>query len=164
MTDDKGQILLLSALAACACLIMLATCLYSVSASYATERPSLQRETLDNVIWVQDAGLNQAAGETGRCQWEQRATLADSFKSRAYLPVSSIEGRLLASSIVYFFTFNESLASGYLDDNDLPSVENIGGILVKRESDNASVYGCAYDVSLTDGSSLYRISTVKTWD
>jgi hypothetical protein len=164
MMDDKGQILLLSALAACACLIMLATCLYSVSASYATERPSLQRETIDNVIWVQDAGLNQAAGETGRCHWEQRAELADSFRSRADLPVSSIEKSMLAHGIAYSFAFNESLASGYLDDNDLPSVENIGGILVKRESDNASVYGCAYDVSLTDGSSLYQISTVKTWD
>lgn len=164
MMDDKGQILLLSALAACACLIMLATCLYSVSASYATERPSLQRETLDNVIWVQDAGLNQAAGETGRCHWEQRAGLADSFRSRADLPVSSIEKSMLAHGIAYSFAFNESLAIDYLDDSAMSQVDCVGGILVKRAGDNASVCGCAYDMSLMDGSSRYSISTVKTWD
>lgn len=162
MIDDHGQILLLSALAACACLIALTACLYSVSASYSTERPALQRETLDNVVWVQDAGLDQAAGEAGSCHWEQRMALADSYKSRAYLPVLSIEKSMLAHGIAYSFAFNESLAIDYVGDSALSQVECVSGILIKREGDNASVFGCAYDISLADGSSWYRISTVKT--
>jgi hypothetical protein len=163
MTDDRGQIMLLSALVACACLIILATYLYSVSASCSIERPALQRETVDNVIWAQDAGLFQAAGETERCQWEQRATLADSYKARAYIAVSSIERSMMARGIAYSFTFNESLAVSYLDDSGMSEVECIDGILVKKEDNNASVYGCTYDMSLTDGSSRYHMSTVKTW-
>ncbi|MGA9139317.1 MAG: hypothetical protein WBZ29_03775 [Methanocella sp.] len=163
MKDDKGQIMLLSALAACACLIVLATYLYSISASYPTEQPALQREVVDNIVWVQDAGLLQAAGETGGCQWEQCVALAGNFKARAYIAVSSIEESMIARGIAYSFEFNESLASKYLDDSDMSSVENIGGVLIKRETGNASVCGCAYDVSLTDGSSRFSISTVKTW-
>ncbi len=163
MADDKGQILLLSALAVCACLMALAICLSSVNASYMTERPALQREVVDNAIWAQDTSLSSAAGITGRCPWEQRTALAESFRSRAYLGVSGIERIVMARGIAYSFVFNESLASEYLVDNDVSSVESIGGILVKRETGNASVCGYAYDVSLTDGPSLYRISSVKTW-
>jgi hypothetical protein len=163
MTDDLGQILLLSALVSCACLITLAACLYSVDASYSAECPALQREALDNVVWVQDAALTQAAGEAGGCQWEQRTSLADSYKSRAYLPVSSIEKSMIAHGVAYSFAFNESLATDYLDDSAISEVECVSGILIKKVGDNASVCGCAYDMSLADGSSRYHISTVKIW-
>jgi len=137
---------------------------YAVDASYSAERPALRREVLDNVVWVQDVALTQAAGETGRCLWEQRTALADGFRSRADLPVSSIEKSMLAHGIAYSFAFNESLAKDFLDESAISHVECVGGILVKRADDNASVCGCAYDMSLADGSSRYRISAVKTWD
>lgn len=160
--NDRGQFLLLSALIVCACLIALAACLYSVDTSYSDERLAIQREDIDNVAWVQDAGLTRAAGESGCCQWEERTSLAVSFKSRAYLPVSSIEMKMQVRGIAYSFVFNESLAVEYLKDSDMPSVESIDGILIKREGDNASVFGYAYDMSLADGLSRYYISKVKT--
>ncbi|OPY28518.1 MAG: hypothetical protein A4E28_01451 [Methanocella sp. PtaU1.Bin125] len=163
MTDDRGQILLLSALAACACIVALVVCLHSVNMSYSADGPALTRETLDNVIWVQDAAFAQAAGEAGRCPWDQQASLARDFRSMAGLPVSGIEKSLLARGIAYSFSFNESLAIDYLDDGTMPDTECVAGVLVKRENDNASVCGCAYDMSLSDGSSRYCISTVKTW-
>lgn len=163
MTDDRGQILLLSAFAACACIVALAVCLHSVFISSSAEGPGLPRETLDNVVWVQDATFFQAAGEAGRCPWDERATLARDFRSRVRVPVSGIEKRLLAHGIAYSLSFNESLAIDYLDGGTMPDIECVAGVLVKRENGNASVCGCAYDLSLSDRSTRYCISTVKTW-
>jgi hypothetical protein len=163
MKDERGQILIITALIACACLIALAACLHAVSASGESERPVLKHDTLDNVLWAQDVGLFHAAGEAGGSPWEERASLADSFRSRASLPLSSIEGKLIDRGIAYSYAFNASAARDYVEDGDISLINCTGGVLVKRENDNASVCGCAYDVSVTDGASQYRISTVKIW-
>ncbi len=57
--DDRGQVIMLAALAVSVCLIALAMYLLSVENAETVENPRPGREALENVIWAQEIGLKR---------------------------------------------------------------------------------------------------------
>jgi hypothetical protein len=161
--DDRGQIILLSALAVCVCLIMLTFYLISMEKAEAVEKPWPGREVMENAIWAQEEGLRQVARVTGNDTWDRRFDLADDFKNNARQLIDSVSRNMLAHGIAYSCKYNETLASEYAAGNGETTSGNRGGVLLKKNGNRVRVCGCAYDVSVTDGSARYSLSRVVCW-
>ncbi len=162
--DDRGQMLLLSALAVCVCLILLSTYLTSVKETESLERAWPDRESIENVIWAQDAGLKDIAMLTGGYSWDRRQDLSNDFKKRADRLAGDISRRMNGCGVAFSFEYNETLAMEYAVKSNDGTLAGVGGIIVKKIGNEARAFGCAYDVSMTDGSSQYSLSRVACWD
>jgi hypothetical protein len=161
--DDRGQIILLAALAVCVCLIMLAFYLISLEEAEAVEKPWPGREIMENAIWAQEKGLEQVARAMGNNTWERRLDLANDFKNGTRRLIDSASGNLLAHGIVYSYGYNDTLAMEYVAGNVETTSAAGGGILLKKNGNETRICGCAYDVSVTDGSARYSLSRIVCW-
>jgi hypothetical protein len=161
--DDRGQMILLAALAVSVCLILLAMYLISIENAEAMEGPWLGSGTLENVIWAQDEGLEHAAMRMGNCSWTQRQELVNNFKSSADPIIDSISFNMLKHGIAFSFWYNDTLADSYVAGDQEASSINIGGVIIRQKNNATRICGCAYDVSVADGSAQYSLSRVVTW-
>jgi hypothetical protein len=161
--DDRGQIILLSALAVCVCLITLALYLISLEEAEAVEKPWPVKEALENAVWAQDEGLEQIARAAGNSTWDRSPDLVNDFKSDTEQLIGSVSRNLLAHGIAFSCEYNDTLASEYAAGNTETASGNIRGVLLKKIGNEARVCGCAYDVSVADGSARYSLSRVVCW-
>jgi hypothetical protein len=161
--DDRGQIILLATLAVCVCLIVLALYLISIEEAEAVEKPWPGREIMENAIWAQEKGLEQVARATGNNTWDRRLDLANDFKNGALRLIDSVSDNMLAHGIVFSYEYNDTLGSEYAAGNGETVSGNIRGILLKKNGNEARICGCAYDMSVTDGSAHYSLSRVVCW-
>ncbi len=161
---DDGQMIMLSALAACLCLLGVIACVAAVNDTLYEARGGLSGGGLDNVAWAQDSALRRAALYSSSYPWEGRSEAALWFKSEASSSLDSLAGVLLKHGEVYEFSFNDSLAAGYVASHPGNGTLNIDGVLVEPAGGSARVCGCAYDVFVYDGVTTYRASRVATFD
>lgn len=161
--DDRGQIILLAALAVSVCLIVVAMHLISIQEAEAVKMPRLGQETLENTIWAQDIGLKDVAGFTGSYPGDRRTDLADDYKNGTDRLIKDISRDVCVHGTAFTFKYNDTLATEYVAGSEDVTMANIGGIIIKKSNNTARVCGCAYDVSMTDGSAQYRLSRVVCW-
>jgi hypothetical protein len=158
---DDAQMIILSAMVICLCLIGVMTCAASVDTCISSRQSIyLSQDTVDNVQWAQDSWLNHAATISSIYGWEERSKAVDLFCQRSSPDASGLSDCLLQHGVSYEFTFNESLAGKYLGAHPAQDAMNVGGVLVKPNSGNAKVYGCAYDAYISDGTTSYHVSRV----
>ncbi len=161
--DDRGQMLLLSALVVCLCLVLLTACLTSIRSVEAPGGPSLEKDTLDNTAWALETGMKDAAGVTGASQWEQRRFLADDYENLTDRLIEDTACDLQKRGIAFSFVYDEALAGAFLNDSGIEGTKNSRGVLIKKEGTIARIWGCAYDVTLADGSAQYSLKRVAVW-
>jgi hypothetical protein len=159
---DDAQMIILSAMVICLCLIGVMACAASVDPSYISSRQSvyISQDTVDNVQWAQDSCLSHAATVSSVYGWPERSKAVELFGLRSSPDTSGLSDCLLKHGVSYVFAFNESLAGAYLGTHPEPDAVNMGGVLVKPNSGSVKVYGCAYDACISDGTSTYRESRV----
>ncbi|AFC98812.1 hypothetical protein Mtc_0037 [Methanocella conradii HZ254] len=161
---EEGQMILLSALAACLCLLGVAACIAAIDGTSHMEAGRLSDGGMDNVRWAQDCALQRAALYGSAYPWECRADAALKFKSDADTSMDSLAGELLRHGTIYRFSLNGSLADDYVASNPGNGTLNIDGVLVEHEGGRARICGCAYDAFAYDGVTAYRESRVLTFD
>lgn len=158
---DDAQMIILSALVICLCLMGMMACVASVNMGVPSRQSVyLSQDTVDNVQWAQDLSLEHAAAICSIYGWPERSKAVGLFCQRSSPEVSGLSDCLLKRGVSYVFMFNESLAGSYLGAHPEPDAMNLGGVMVKPDSGNAKVYGCAYDAYISDGTISYRVSRV----
>ncbi len=162
--DGEGQMIILSAIAACLCLLGVVACVSAVDGPLNSGAGHLSDGGLDNARWAQGCALERAALYSSSYPWERRDDAAHKFMSDVNASMDSLEGELFRHGIIYKFSLNGSLAGEYVASHQETDTLSIGGVILKREKDNARVYGCAYDVSAFDGVTAYNESRVMVFD
>ena len=161
---DDAQMIILSAMVICLCLIGMMACVASIDTSVSSRQSVyLSQDTVDNVQWAQDSWLSHAATVSSVYGWQERSKAVDLFCQRSSPEVSGLSDCLLKHGVSYVFRFNESLADKYLNAHPEPDAMSMGGVLVKPNSGNAKIYGCAYDMYISDGTTSYRVSRVTVF-
>jgi len=161
---DDGQIILLSALVACLCLLGVIACVAAIDSTLYEGRGGLSDGGMDNVVWAQHSALRRAAFYGSAYPWDGRSDAASRFKSEAGPSLDSLAVELLKHGTVYRFLLNDSLAGGYVATHPGNGTMNIDGVIVEPAGGSARVCGCAYDVLVYDGFTTYRASRVATFD
>ena len=160
---DDAQMIILSALVMALCLIGLMACVVSVQspAVAATHSAYLSGDTLRNVLWAQDSGLSNAASMASIYSWPDRNKAADMFNRQSDTMSEELADNQLKHGVTCDLFFNDSLAGQYIAAHPGDGGVNIGGVLIKQASGKALVYGCAYDLTLSDGVTQYSVSRVR---
>ncbi len=161
--DDDGQMILLSALVACLCLLAVVACVAAIDDSAYMVNGNLN-DHMDNVEWAQDCALRRAAFYSSTYPWDSRADAALRFKSEANSSMESLAIELLKRGVVYRLSFNASLASDFVAARPGSGIVSADGVLVEPAGGSARICGCAYDVFASDGAATYRASRVATFD
>jgi hypothetical protein len=161
--DDRGQMLLLTALAVCVCLLALTSFITSVDEAATAEKPWPGKCVLENVLWAQDCGMEQIARATGNYPLDQRLDLGNDYRNAVAGLIGGISRDMRLHGIAFACEFNDSLASQFAAGKGDPDLTVSGGVILKKKGNEARVYGCACDVSMTDGSAQYRSSRVFFW-
>lgn len=159
--DDRGQMILLSALLACLCLMSLIACLSALNGSAYADGPQFSGDSLANIRWAQESALQHMAVYHSSSPWDERGHAVSGFKAAANASADNASAELLKHGVFYRFTFNDSLAAEYAAGN---SMEHIGGVLVDRNGNTAKVRGCAYDIDAEGNGVSYRLCRVITFD
>ncbi|MCD1294815.1 hypothetical protein CUJ83_07360 [Methanocella sp. CWC-04] len=165
--DEKGQMIIMTAMVAGLLLISIAFFITSVKdpGIDSTESPYLTADAKDNILWAQDASLDDAAARTGSLYaWDDRVFAVNCFKNTAAYAVNSLADNLQMHGVAYQFSYNRTLSNEYILQNPGLDLENIDGVLVYEESGDAKIYGCSYDAHIYDGITCIKIGriTVKT--
>ena len=161
---DDAQMIILSAMVISLCLIGVMACVVSVDPAVSSRQSVyLSQNSIDNVRWAQESWLEHAATISSIYGWQDRSKAADLFCKRASPEASGLSDCLLQHGVSCDLAFNESLAGSYFGAHPEPDALNMGGVLVKQDSGNARVYGCAYDMYVSDGTTSYCMSRVITF-
>lgn len=161
--DDRGQMLLLAALAVCVGLLFLASFLTSIRETDMVETPGSGGKVMENTLWAQDCGLEQIARAAGNDTWDRRLDLEAVFKNSSRRLMDGLARAMLARGMAFSCEYNDSLAAQYLEQKGDASLADCGGTIMKRSGNEARICGCAYDASMTDGLAQYRLSRVVHW-
>ena len=161
--EDRGQMILLTAIIACLFLVFITLCLNSVSESAVLPENHPSRDELDNVLWAQDAGLRWSAAATTGYSWDRRYEAVSDYRSATVPALESLEKELQQRGIAYVFTYNDSAAKAYIAENPDGDAESVGGIIVAREGSDTKIVGCGYDVTLFDESVRFKVTRQKAW-
>jgi len=157
---DDGQMILLSALVACICLLGVVACITAVDDGHRSRTGYLSADSMENIRWAGDSALKDAAAHNTNDAWEERSKMAEGFEDDVNSSMESLSHALLAHGVAYSFSYNDSLAGEYAMANPGNDTENNGGVLVYRNNGKARLYGCAYDIVADDGAVRYRLSRV----
>lgn len=161
--DDRGQIILLAALAVCVCLITLTMYLITIEDARIMEEPWSSTGIIENVIWAQDIGFRDTARITGSYPWDRRMEMVKDLESRNDPLLRDVAGYMLSHGMAYSVKYNDTLAAEYVASSRDPALTNVGAVLIKKSGSVAEACGCAYDLSLAEGSARYRLSRVTRW-
>src|SRR5271157_562624 len=157
---DDGQMILLSALVACLCLMGVVACITAVDGGHRSNTGYLSTDSMENIQWARDSALKDAAIHNSNDNWGERAKMARGFEEDVNLSMDSLSYVLLIHGVACRFSYNDSLAGEYILANPGNDTENMGGILVDRNKGQARLYGGAYDMVADDGYACYRQSRV----
>jgi hypothetical protein len=159
---DDAQMIILSAMIICLCLIGVMACVVSIDHSYSDHMESvyISHDMVNNVRWAQDSWMDHAATISSIYSWPEKSKAVNLFCQRSSPETSGLSDDLLKHGVSCDLTFNESLASNYLSAHPEPDALNMGGVLIKPDSGNTKVYGCAYDMNISDGVTSYHLSRV----
>lgn len=159
---NDAQMIILSAMVICLCLMGVMACIDSVSAPGAAIRESafLSDVAVDNVLWAQDSGLGHAATISSIYAWQERDQAASRFKQESALVTGELSDYMLKHGASYQFSYDESAADEYLVEHPRSDAASMGGVLVEPHEGNARIYGCAYEVTISDGITSYKVSRV----
>jgi hypothetical protein len=162
---NDAQMIILSAMVVCLCLMGVMACVESVSAPGTAMRESafISDVAVDNVLWSQDSGLEHAATISSIYAWQDRDQAAGRFKQESAPVTDGLSGYLLKHGAAYRFSYDESAAAEYLAEHPRPDAVSIGGVLLEPYEGNARIYGCAYDVVISDGTTSYTVDRVATF-
>jgi len=160
--DEGGQMILLSALLACLCLMGVVACVSAMDYTAYGEEPVLSTDYASNVVRAQESALQRAAHYHSSSGWDSRAKAVSEFKSAANISADSMAIVLLKHGMSYGFFYNESLASEYAALHG--QTEGMGGVIVEKKGKLAMLKGCACDLVIGDGSRSYRVSKVVLFD
>jgi hypothetical protein len=149
--------ILLSAMAACICLLALSSFLLSARLTGEAQSNGLSRVAFDNALWAQDRGLEQAALMAGGRPWDSRQDASDDFLDRANRIAESLSSNMLSRGIAYRFSINRSLAAQYAIESH-GAYHDSDGLILKNESGTVVICGCGYDVWMGDDSAVFRLS------
>lgn len=161
--DDRGQMLLLTALAVCVCLLALTSFITSINEADTVDKPSPGHCVLENVLWAQDCGMEQIARATGNYPWVWRQELGNDYRNASDGLIEGISRDMRAHGIAYIYEHNDSLASQFVVAKGDATLTASDGVILKKRDNEGRVCGCAYDVSMTDGSAQYSSSRVVFW-
>lgn len=150
--------IILSAMVACLCLIVVVACIATVGIGM--DDGYLSHDSIENALWAQDCALKHAASVSSSYSWSDRAIAADRFMKDSAPALNSLSLNLQAHGVAYRFALNESFAADYLNAHPASDTENIGGVLVQRSGAGSKIYGCAYDVSMSDDRTSYGMSQI----
>jgi hypothetical protein len=162
MAED-GQMILLSALIACLCLVGVVACMSAVSFTPDGETGYLSADTVDNILWAQDTAISDAVSHTTGGPWDERYRSALNFEKYVDRSIDGLSCCLLKHGVAYRFGFNATLAARIISLYPDKDMENVGGTIVERRNGSTTIYGCAYDVAIEDAWTGYKISSVKTF-
>lgn len=164
MKDDNGQMVLLSAIAACICLISIVILCTTVSdpGDTAMESSYLSRDSIDNILWAQNEGIKDAIRVTNILYSEHsKYYVVDRFRSRTGLCTNELAYNLLKHGVSYQLTYNDTLSEEYVRSHNDMGLDSVSGVIVKEEMSRTNVYGCAYDIWIDDGVIHYRTSVIE---
>jgi hypothetical protein len=161
--DDRGQMLLLTALAVCVCLIALTSFITSINEADAVDNPWQGKCVLENTLWAQDCGMEQLARATGNYPWDRRLDLGNDYRNAVDGFIDGISRDLRAHGIAFICEYNDSLASQFTAGKGDASLSESGGVILKKNGSEARVCGCAFDIDITDSAAQYRSSRVFFW-
>ncbi len=161
--DDRGQMLLLTALAVCVCLLVLTSFISSIDEAATVDKPWPGKCVLENVLWAQDCGMEQIARATGNYPWDRRLDLGNDYRNAVDGLIDGISRDMRTHGIAYTCEYNDSLGSQFDTGKGDATLTDSGGVILKKNGNETRVCGCAYDVSMTDGSAQYRSSRVVFW-
>jgi len=160
---DEGQMILLSALIACLCMVGVIACISAVCYDPGTGSGYLSADTLDNVLWAQGSALSDAAKHQARDGDNSPKQMALGFMKDVNVSRDSLFHALLRHGVAYEFTFNDSLARNFLSANAGNGREAYEGVIVERHNGSVKIYGCAYDVTVDDGTARYQKSILSVF-
>jgi hypothetical protein len=161
---DDGQMILLSALVACLCLMGVVACVTALDDTAYRGNMYFSADMLANARWSQENALERTADYYSAHPWDDRVAAAYGFKSEANVSADSLGLALLKHGAAYQFLYNDSLAGEYAALHPGNGTENVGGVLVERSGNKAMLRGCAYDMAVGDGAITYRVSRVIIFD
>lgn len=162
MADD-GQMILLSALVACLCMVGVIACVSAVSYDPGAESGYLSADTLDNILWAQGESLKDIALHQAYDVRDSPRQTALNFARGAEASSVSLFYVLLRHGVAYEFTFNDRLARDFLSANPGNGRESYGGVILERHNSSVKIFGCAYDVTVEDGRARYHKSLLSTF-
>ena len=157
--DDHGQMIILSALLACICLLGIVACMAALNDGAYASGHDLNEDGLANICWAQESALRRAAAYYSSA-WADRAYAISGFKGSADASAGNTSMVLLKHGVFYRFTFNDSLATECVSAHPGNGWENIGGVIVERNDDTARIKGCAYDMEAQSRGLSYRLSKI----
>jgi hypothetical protein len=161
--DDRGQMLLLTALAVCVCLLALMSFITSINEADMVDKPCSGKCILENVLWAQDCGMEQIARATGNYPGDRRLEIGNDYRNAVDGLIDGISRDMRTHGIAYICEYNDSLGSQFATGKGDATLTDSGGVILKKNSNETRVCGCAYDVFMTDGSAQYRSSRVVFW-
>lgn len=161
--DDRGQMLLLTALTVCVCLLALTSFVTSINEADSVEHPWPGKGVLENVLWAQDCGMEQIARATGYFPWDHSLGYCNIYRIAVDGLIDGISRDMRTQGIAFIYDYNDSLALKFIAGKGDAMLMERGGVILKRSGREARVCGCAYDVSMADGSAEYRTSRVVFW-
>lgn len=160
--DDRGQMILLSALLACLCLMGVVACVSAMDYTAYEEVPALSTDYISNAVWAQESALQRTAHYHSSSSWDSRAKAVSEFKAQANKSADSMALVLLKHGVSYRLSYNESLAREYAAlHND---TQGIGGVIVEKKGNEAMLKGSACDITIDDGRTSCLISKVVIFD
>ena len=162
--DENGQMILLSALFACLCLMGVIACVTAVDNSAYQARQGFSPDDLLNARWAQESALHKTAIYDSAGSWDERASSAAAFKAGANASAASESIELLKHGVSYRFSFNDSLAADYAAAHQGNGTENIGGVIVEQRGSTAKISGCAYDMEVASHDTSYHLCRVITFN
>ena len=162
MADD-GQMILLSALIACLCMVCVIACVSAVSYDPGANRGYLSADTLDNILWAQDSALSDIALHQAYDSRNSPQQTAINFMKDTNASRYSLSHALLRHNVAYEFTFNDSRAREFLSSDQGNGLETYEGVIMEKYNGSIKIYGCAFDVSVDDGTAWYHKSLLSTF-
>ncbi len=160
--DDRGQMILLSALLACLCLMGVVACVSALDYSACGEGPVLSTDYVSSIVWAQEDALQRTAHYHSSSGWDSRSRAVSEYKAQANKSADSMSLVLLKHGMSYRLCYNQSMAYEYAASHD--QTEGIGGVIVVKDGAEALIKGCACDILIEDGRRSYRISKVLLFE
>jgi hypothetical protein len=130
--DDRGQMLLLTALAVCVCLLEVTSFIMSIDESTIVDKPLRGKCVLENVLWAQDCGMEHIARAAGNYPWDRRLELGNDYRKAVDGLINGISRDMRAQGIAIICEYNDSLASQFAAGKGDTTLTTSGGVILKK--------------------------------
>jgi hypothetical protein len=161
MMGDRGQMMLMSAILMSAILMTICGSIIYMNSQGMANENGLTSGMAGNILSAQNSGFNNAAEKSSAIySYDNKLMAVSMFKGKAGHFKESLACSLLKHGMIYYSAFNETLAAEYVNSNSIEGDENIQGVIIKNDAGNVAIYGYAYDTTIKDYKTEYKISEV----